>query len=234
MKALFFLSLFGIAATQSVIAGPIISHVPVNSVFAPKGFDTNDMAEIVISGHLPSLCYKSPIVKTRVENNVIHVDVYALNTEQDDGLECTRMVVPFLIPVEVGVLDRGKYLVKVNENSGHDKNEELFVSEALSSAIDEHVYAYVENVLIKPGSREITLKGYNPSDCYQFDRVDFVSNGKNVYSVLPKMKQVDHYCPRKMVPFTIETKVPDSLSEKELLLHVRAMHGKSVNALFYQ
>lgn len=228
MKKLFFcafLPLFGVFAQA---ASPIISPVPVSKVFTPKGFDSNDMAEIVITGFLPNLCYKSPIVKTKIEGKNINVSVYAINTEASNTLECTRMIVPFIIPVDIGVLERGQYKVNVNQ----EEKGQMKITEALSSAVDEHVYAYVEQVLIKPGSRSIILKGHNPSDCYEFDRVEYVHNDKDVYSVLPKMKQVFPNCPMKMVPFSIVTEVPQDLEEKEVLLHVRAMHGKSVNALF--
>ncbi|MBH46907.1 MAG: hypothetical protein CME71_01915 [Halobacteriovorax sp.] len=207
---------------------PIISPVPVDKVFIPKGFDSNDMAEVVISGFLPNLCYKSPIVKSEVIGNDIIVSVYAINMEPENQLECTRMIVPFLIPINVGVLDRGQYSVKINQS----EKGQMKITEALSPAVDEHVYAYVENVLIKPGSKSIILKGHNPSDCYVFDRVDYFHNDKDVYSVLPKMKQVSPDCPKKMVPFTIETEIPDDLEEQVVLLHVRTMNGKSVNAVF--
>ncbi len=220
-----FLSLMGVCAQA---ASPIISPVPVSKVYMPKGFDSNDMAEIVITGFLPNLCYKTPIVKVKVEGKNIIVSVYAINYEPVRELECTRMIVPFLIPVDVGVLDRGQYKVTVNQQ---DKGQ-MKITEALSSAVDEHVYAYVEQVLIKPGSQSVILKGHNPSDCYVFDRVDYFHNDKDVYSVLPKMKQVSHDCPKKMVPFSIETEIPTDLDSREVLLHVRTMNGKSVNALF--
>ena len=148
-----FLSLMGVCAQA---ASPIISPVPVSKVYMPKGFDSNDMAEIVITGFLPNLCYKSPIIKTKVEGKNIIVSVYAINYEPVRELECTRMIVPFLIPVDVGVLDRGQYKVTVNEQ---DKGQ-MKITEALSSAVDEHVYAYVEQVLIKPGSRSIIPVSY--------------------------------------------------------------------------
>lgn len=228
MKKLILLSFLSLLAVCAQATSPIISLVPVSKVYMPKGFDSNDMAEIVVTGFLPNLCYKSPIVKTKVEGKNIIVSVYAINHEPTHELECTRMIVPFLIPVDVGVLDRGQYNVTVNEQ----EKGQMKITEALSSAVDEHVYAYVEHVLIKPGSRNVILKGHNPSDCYVFDRVDYFHNDKDVYSVLPKMKQISHDCPMKMVPFAIETEIPQDLDAKQVLLHVRTMHGKSVNAVF--
>ena len=83
-----------------------------------------------------------------------------------------------------------------------------------------------------PHNRIVELKGYNPSDCFQFDRVELVSNKEDVYSVLPIMKKVSDFCPMKMVPFSYEVEIPDDLPRKNILLHVRSMDGRSVNHLF--
>ena len=95
-----------------------------------------------------------------------------------------------------------------------------------------YVYANVDYIETTQGSRIALLKGYNPSDCFEFDRVQFISNERDTYSVLPIMKQVREFCPMKMVPFEILVVVPRTLSVEKLLLHVRVMNGKSVNAIF--
>ena len=128
MKNLLLSSLLVFITGTAQAQTPIISLVPVSKVFIPKGFDSNDMAEIVITGFLPNLCYKSPIVKTKVEGRKITLSVYAINSEASAGLECTRMIVPFLIPVDVGVLDRGQYQVSVN----HEEKGQMKITEALS------------------------------------------------------------------------------------------------------
>tara|TARA_R110002049_G_scaffold23516_4_gene83111 strand:+ start:883 stop:1620 length:738 start_codon:yes stop_codon:yes gene_type:complete len=210
---------------------PVEVEVPITKIYSPKGFDSNDMAEVVLSGFLPNLCHKSPSIKAEVVGKVIYVTATALNYEQDNPF-CPEMIVPFLTSVEVGVLDRGQYDVKVNINTPYNKEGELFISESMSPSVDEHTYAYVDHVVRIPGTRKVRLNGYNPSDCFKLDRVDYSDNGKDVYSVLPKMKQVNAFCPLKMTPFSIVTEVPKTLTQKEVLLHVRVMNGKSVNVLF--
>lgn len=212
---------------------PVIVPVPITHVYTPKGFDTNDMAEVVIRGFLPNLCHKTPTLKASVVNKKINIEATALNYEPTNPF-CPEMIVPFVASVEIGVLDRGNYEVVVNARTPYENDGEMFISEAQSPSVDEHTYAYVDHVQRIKGTRKVRLSGYNPSDCFVFDRVDYVDNGKDVYSVLPKLKQVSPFCPLKMVPFSIVTEVPDRLKEREILLHVRVMHGKSVNSVFYE
>ena len=73
--------------------------------------------------------------------------------------------------------------------------------------------------------------GYNPSDCYELDKVTYVSNDKDTYSVLPRLKKVKEFCPVKLKSFTITWKVPRQLDAKNVLLHVRTLNGNSVNKI---
>jgi hypothetical protein len=76
------------------------------------------------------------------------------------------------------------------------------------------------------------LKGYNPSDCFELKEIIIIDNGVDTYSVLPKMKQVKEFCPKKMIPFAYEVEVPQRLEADKVLLHVRVMDGRSVNSFF--
>lgn len=211
-------------------AEPVLINVPVDHVYAPKGFDSNDDVEVVVSGYLPNLCYKNPRATYTVEGNKIMINLKARrwNGGEKNAL-CAEAVVPFLESVHVGILDKGVYDIMVNKTA----QGAIIINEATSDAVDENIYANVHYAQRVEGTRTVKLEGYNPSDCFEFDRVEFVNNGKDTYSVLPKMKQVSPFCPMKMVPFTYEMEVPTDLSADKVLLHVRAMDGKSVNALFY-
>ncbi len=204
--------------------------VPVTQVFTPKGFDTNDDTQVIVSGYLPNLCYKAQRVSTKVSGQNIFVTVKAF-VEKKDVL-CPQLAIPFLEPVSVGVMGKGTYNVVVNAGTPLEKRAGLGVSDSTTSLIDENVYANVDYVERVPGTRRVILKGYNPSDCYEFDRVEFISNGKDTYSVLPIMRKLSDFCPRKLVALDIPAEVPRELKAEELLLHVRVMNGKSINALF--
>ncbi|MCP4914706.1 MAG: hypothetical protein GY909_16435 [Oligoflexia bacterium] len=221
-------SLIGFAQAST----PVEVMVPIEQIYSPHGFDSNDNAEVVIEGYLPNLCHKSPKSEVVVKDNVIDIKLKSLKYASDNPY-CPEMIVPFIEAIDVGVLDKGIYDIRVNGKSIYQKDGILKVAEASSDAVDDFVYANVEYVAKKEGSRVVELKGYNPSDCFVLDEIEIVDNGKDVYSILPKMKQIYDICPMKMVPFSFEVEVPAKLKSEKVLLHVRSMDGKSVNSVFY-
>lgn len=223
-----FLSLL-VAGAQA--GTPVETIVPIDEVFSPVGFDSNDNSEVVVSGWLPNLCHKAPKTAFTVKGNKIDIKVTALKYDSTNPF-CPEMIVPFVKSVDVGVLDKGKYEITVNGNSPYAKKSSIKIDESSSNAVDDFIYANVHYIEQEIGSSVISIKGYNPSDCLELDEVKFVSNGVNAYSVLPIMKKVREFCPMKLVPFSHDVEVPNTLSHHKVLLHVRSMEGNSVNSLF--
>ena len=226
MSSLLMLSVFAQAST------PVEKMVPVDHVFIPAGFDSNDSVEIVVTGFLPNLCHKSPEAEVIVQGRSVDINITSLYYHESNPF-CPSMIVPFSQTVKLGLMDKGDYDIKVNGKSPWELNEKMEIMESTSNAIDDHHYAYV-NYIEKEGVQkgEVLLKGYNPSDCFVLDKIDHISNKKDSYSVLPKMKQVRSFCPRKMVPFSYKWKVPNEIEARRVLLHVRTMNGKSVNSVY--
>ena len=222
-------SCLGAALTASAALAET-EFLPIDHIYTVKGFDSNDNAEVMIEGHLPDLCYKAPTSKARVIGKKIIINVTGYK-DTTPGRICAQMTVPFLETVNVGVLDAGNYDVVVNGTSPAPKLTQLGVVESSSSAVDDHIYAAVEIVEKIEGENTVELKGYNPSDCLELDDIKYVSNEKDTYAVLPIMKKVRPNCPLKMVPFTYTMDLPGELERDKVLLHVRVMNGKSVNAL---
>jgi hypothetical protein len=208
------------------------ANVPVDHVYTPAGFDSNDNTEIVVTGFLPNLCYKAPKSSVVVKDGKVSIEIKAMKNQLAMGF-CADVIVPYIEYINVGVLDKGNYLVAVNEHTNWEKKNKLQIAEASSSSIDEAIYANVEEIeKSDEGSRKVLLKGYNPSDCFELKEIVVKDNGIDTYSVLPKMKQVKAFCPKKMIPFTYEFEVPQNLEADKVLLHVRVMDGRSVNAFF--
>ncbi len=203
------------------------AEVPSKGIYIPKGYDTNDDIELIAEGYLPNLCYKNPHTLVTVEQNKVHVTLQAW-TNDNGEVPCAEMIVPFIHTFSVGVLDRGNYEVLLNGK----KTGELFVEESSSSAIDDLIYANVEVIERVPGENKVIIHGHHPSFCLEFNEFQIFHNDKDVFSVLPVMKQVSDFCPLKMTPFSLELEVPSSLENNPVLLHVRSMNGKSVNSLF--
>lgn len=232
MKSLTKLSALLLLSSLSVFAEiPVDAPVPVKQVFSPAGFDSDDHSEVVVMGFLPNLCYKAPQTKVNIQGKRINVGVSALKVSRMNTM-CAEVIVPFIQVVDLGMLDKGKYDVVVNESTGHQKNAKLVVSEAISDATEPEVYANVANVERIAGSNKVVLKGYNPSDCFELRKIEIKDNGVDTYTILPRMKQVREFCPKKEVPFEYEVEVPKRLQADRVLLHVKIMDGKSVNSLF--
>ncbi len=212
-------------------AVPLEVMVPINHVYSPSGFDSNDNSQIIISGYLPNLCHKSPRSIVKMENNKIDIKVMSLRYDSSNPY-CPEMIVPFVEAVDLGVMDKGNYDVVVNGKSVYEQRAVLDIQEASSDAVDEFVYADVEYIDKSLGNRMIVLKGYNPSDCFVLDEIEILDNKKDVYSIKPKMKQISDFCALKMMPFEYEMEVPEKLHAPQVLLHVRSIKGRSVNSLF--
>ena len=211
---------------------PVLLPIESQRIYSPEGFDSNDSTEIVLSGNLPNLCHKSPKTEVQVKGKKIEIKLKAYHYHESNPF-CPKVEVPFLEVVQLGVLDKGNYKVIVNPEDSIKKIGDIKIAESNSDAVDEDIYANVEHVIqndIDP--TKITLIGNNPSPCFVLDRIEFLSNKKDTYSVLPILKQVSDYCPMQLTPFNYSATVPTNLQEKEVLLHVRVMNGKSVNSLF--
>ncbi|MFT6631197.1 MAG: hypothetical protein ACJAS4_001146 [Bacteriovoracaceae bacterium] len=230
MKAL--ILLFALFSLVSYAGTPVETLVPVDGVYSPNGFDSNDNSEIIVEGWLPNLCHKTPMTKSEIKNGKIHITVTALRYDESSPF-CPEMIVPFIQSVNVGILDKGIYEIVVNGKSPYQKNSKIKISESSSNALDDHIYANVHYVEKSHGTKTVTLNGYNPSDCLVLDEVKFVSNEVNTYSVLPIMKRVRDFCPMKMTPFAYDVEVPQSLNVNKVLLHVRGMDGNSVNSILH-
>lgn len=213
------------------LGAAIESVVPVDHVYSPAGFDSNDNSEIVITGYLPNLCYKAPSSSVEIKNGKINVSVKAMRRIEGFSY-CPNVIIPYFDFINLGVLDKGKYQVVVNEKSQWEKKSILQIAEARSNSMDEEIYANVEEVVKEEGSRKVLLKGYNPSDCFELKEIIIKDNEIDTYSILPKMKQIRAHCPKKMVPFVYEVEVPEKLEADRVLLHVRVMDGRSVNSFY--
>jgi len=226
-KSLLAFLIMGVTAASS----PIEVLVPISDVFSPKGFDSNDNSQIIVSGYLPNLCHKAPMSEVKVVNGKVEIKVKSLRYDASNPY-CPEVIVPFVEAIDLGVMDKGFYDIVVNGKSIYELRERLQVNEASSGAVDEHIYAGVEFIEKSEGSNRIFLKGYNPSDCFVLDEIEVFDNAKNVYSVLPKLKQISDFCALKMVPFEYEMEVPNNLKADRILLHVRSVQGKSINSIF--
>lgn len=209
---------------------PIIeTTIPLKEVYIPKGLDSNDNGQIIVTGVLPNLCFQNPTVEIHKMDKEITLKAKAsLNTQ--NILLCPQVVVPFVLVADLGVLPAATYRVLA---VGVENKEELNVTVATSDHADDYIYAQVTSIEVENQSRTVILHASSPSYCLQFDRVEFIpSKNKKTLAILPIMKRVSPRCPQKITPFKIKVDIPEEYARDNLLLHVRSMDGQSVNAIY--
>lgn len=219
------IALTGLMLSQLSFAQLQVVPAPVKHLYVPEGFDSNDSVEVVVSGTFPNPCYSRNDVSVTVSDDKIDVQITALAREEK--LNCPAMLVPFKEVVSVGNLQGGEYTINVNQKL----SDKLVVQEANSGAVDDHIYADIDNVTKSAGGKYV-LNGWRYSNCIVLDHVEVRSNHKDTLSVLPIMKQLTDFCPMKMMPVSYDVNLDfRDVKIDEALIHVRTMDGKSFNSL---
>lgn len=215
----------GLMLSQLSFAGLQVVPAPVKHLYVPDGFDSNDSVEVVVSGNFPNPCYSRNDVSVTVKEDKIDVQITALS--RDEKLNCPDMVVPFKEVVSIGNLQGGEYTIDVNQKL----KEKLVVEESNSSAVDDHLYADIDNIE-KKADGKFVLNGWRYSNCIELDHVEVKSNHKDTLSVMPIMKQLTDFCPMKMMPVSYEVNLDfRDVKIDEALIHVRTIDGKSFNKI---
>jgi hypothetical protein len=223
----------GLLFSQIVMASPEIVLSPVDHLYIPEGFDSNDSVEVVVTGSFPNACFSRNQVEVAVNHDVIDITVTAIAPDKSRQASplCINMLVPFKEVVPVGNLQGGDYEIRVNHQAATQLKDKLTVGEASSNAVDNHIYAAIDYVEQK-SKNDFVLHGWRYSNCVDLKKIEVVSNGKDTFSILPVMKQTAAICPMKGMPIAYQVKLDFSaLKMLKPLLHVRTMDGKSVNAI---
>lgn len=207
-------------------------EVQINSqnIHVPQGFDSNDTVEVIVTGLLPSTCYRRPNAEAKVDGSNVTIKLKATKMDKQNNI-CIMAVVPYMISVPLGQLKEGHYTIAVNPGSTDFKNSTIAVESPNSQSIDNFTYANVSKVTKVAGSNKIRLTGEHPSSCMKIDRVEVLANPTHdTFSILPIVKQIQPICDRMMKPFTHEVVLPFEL-KKSAVAHVRKIDGTAANFL---
>lgn len=205
--------------------------VPVTGIYSPRGYDTYDSAEIVVTGYLPNGCYKNPKVEINSNGSFIDLKVTSLHYGNTTTY-CSEAIFPFVKTVDLGTLKAGEYKIRHYTNYRIDRQVKFKVKEVDFSEEKNQIYANVEHIERYPSENTLVLFGHNPSDCFVLDEIKVVNNKRKTITILPRMKKVSDFCPMKMQPFQYKLNIPRDDREESTLIHVRAMYGNSVNTLY--
>lgn len=210
---------------------------PIDGVFIPQGFDTNDNSQVVISGAYPNTCYKMGNVTKSVDleqdedGNIIKRDVKInVTAYYHHSRACLMLYTPFTEVVSLGLLKKGAYEVQVNDV----QELSLPVAEAPVDRSDNYVYANVFGLLRK-GERLFEIQGTLPKTCALLEEVRVVEEeGSDVVVVLP-IVAFPEGCDASEENFEDQGRnfiarfqTPANLKGKQLI-HVRTLNGGSLN-----
>jgi hypothetical protein len=202
--------------------------IDAQSVHVPKGFDSNDNAEVIITGELPSTCYLRPQGKATLVGEKIQIDLVAQKVSSDDMI-CITAVVPYVISVPLGNLDDGNYPISVNEGGPNPISTNIAVDRANTRSVDNYNYANVTAV-VENENQSVAIRGIHPSSCMEIERVEIVPNDKNdTLAVLPILKQTQDICDRRIKPFSFDLDLANF--KTGTLLHIRKLDGQAMNYL---
>ena len=217
-----------ILSTSTTFARSEEVHIESESVHVPKGFDSNDNVEVVLTGVLPSTCYRRPFGEAKVLGNQVGIDIKATKLDDKESI-CIMALVPYMISVQLGQLREGSYQIAVNPGTAQEKDSTILVERPNSNSIDNFTYANVTSVKKIRGTNIITLEGVHPSSCMELERVDITANG-DTFAILPIIKQVKPICDTMIQPFSYNVELPANL-QKDILVHVRKIDGNATNFL---
>ncbi|MBL4818689.1 MAG: hypothetical protein JKY15_05595 [Deltaproteobacteria bacterium] len=200
-----------------------VVHLMPEKVFIPKGFDSNDSSEVIISGWYPNPCYEPLEAEVIKENGQIFITPRAKLIQRSDRV-CIAMAVPYVKSIKLGMMKPGLTKISMLDIwTGH-----LEVEPEGKDSIDDHLYGKVTHV--RSGDKALFVEIEQPSSCITFDSFKFISNNKDTCAVLPIMKQVQRVCPKDPRVFEYRFDIPAEcqIAEK-VLFHIRSLGGESVN-----
>jgi hypothetical protein len=211
---------------------PELVDVQSEQLFAPPGFDSNDVAQIVVHGEYANTCYRSamPGVSLDRVNRVITVAPKAyLRT----SCWCAPVRVAFTQPVELGILAPGKYRVVEFDKRGALLHETaLVISPSDTASTDDFLYAPVKSAqVVRAGAnRELVLSGTFSSECLELQEIRTLHRAAGVIEVLPIVSyKTGSGCDNARArEFEARAKLP-ATDPGETLVHVRLLNGQAIN-----
>lgn len=211
---------------------PELVGVQSDQIFAPPGFDTNDVAQIVVHGMYPNTCYRAAAPEVAIDR-VLKAITVAPQAYLRTSCWCAPVRVAFTQPIELGMLPPGKYRVIEFDGQGKVLHEtSLSISTSDTTASDDFLYAPVKNVqVIQVGAdRELLLSGTFTSDCMEIQEVKTLHRTANVIEVLPitSYKTGTTCNNSSQRPFEVRVKLP-ATEPGQTLFHVRLLNGQAIN-----
>ncbi len=232
MKSLvIFLTVF--LLQMHVKAAPVdVLDIAPQHIFTLNGFDSNDNAQLVLTGIFPNTCYKVSETKVRVDkvNHRIDINDKAFHY---NGTICMMMLVNYSKSVNLGVLSPGLYDIYV-----HDKTQEtgkkagsLNIAKATVMAPDDFLYAPVDDIVVDTSGANpvVTLSGIFAQSCLRMKTVR-VTVETDAIVLQPIVEEDGSVCTTNEKKF-VESVTIENAPKGRVLFHVRSLNGQSINKI---
>ncbi len=242
-----------ILSAPSALAGPgaanrgdVRVEIPLQGAFAPsRGYDDNDMVEVVLHGNLPNSCYRlAESAFERGNGHALRVRQFAIMSnlgrcfDKDAMPAHLKMAVPFTTVVRVGRLELGSYQIAYDAGEGAPRTRAFGVAHASALTVDDLPYAPVSTIATREywsalQEVQVSLSGTLTSDCVELAPIVPFERLGDVFVVLPLVRPVSPapaaaLCELAYRPFQTTISL-GRLAPGQYLIHVRSMAGNSVN-----
>jgi hypothetical protein len=239
MKNSFILSVLSFAifctASQAEPERTRVTVLKPEVIYTPRGFDSNDNAQVVISGSFTGYCMKTRSIEKKIDLN--NRRIYLTHSVTiADGCTDLAMYIPYSTAVDLGPLPAGQYEIGAqDENGSFIRMGALPIAKAAvlnTHSTDERVYAPVTSVSFSmtPTMAEpvITLGGILTNSCLSPANLEIRQTANNVIEILPTLAVARDNC--KAVAIRYQKSVTlKGFPASDTLIHIRAMNGQSIN-----
>lgn len=234
MKITSFLIVFStiLSLTQSVFASRIFPLKP-QYAFTPKGFDSNDNAQVILAGAFGDYCMQ--VGSTQHKVDFIQKKIYIQQTySTNQNCNDLEMYLPYTIEVNLGPLPEGTYEILVMDT---DKKYTLMSTLPISAAkkstvgqTDELLYAPVNSIEFKNSGTtpQLRIKGVFTNTCLSLASIEVHARMGDIFEVLPIASDRKSNCHPSLQAFTKTVDLP-GFSQRNTLIHVRSMNGQAIN-----
>ncbi len=225
-------------ASDFLFQPALVDTVP-NKVFAPRGFDNNDNAQLVLDGDLKNTCYKLGPAKIRIDQKE-HKIYVRQQLFYYPGAWCADVGVPYVQPVDLGILKSGQYTVMIEHDSDAPQAvASLPIASSSSLSPDDFLYAPLSSAHIEKRahdfegrsdfSNDLVLKGVFRNSCMRFKKIMVTKSSNDVIEVLPIVEMSkEAICAQTLEDFEVTTSLKNFASGR-YLIHVRSLNGQSFN-----
>ena len=223
---------FGLFSQTALGSPPKSEVIEPASVFLPQGFDDNDNVQVIIHGVLPKSCYRAGPVSRFVDRVNRQITLRATAYVYANP-NCQPVSSTYTSVIDLGLLPRGDYQVKIETAAGEQLNRGVLpVEHSTTSRPDNFLYGWVQEArtATSEGRTTLTLTGRLGSGCYRLSEVKvFYREAARVVEVLPIAEQVEGVaCDSGPVSFESQVVLAPQWNGTTLV-HVRSLSGQSVN-----